>query len=106
MNRRDFLGLFRGLAVLPFIKIPALPTPAEPSPDTSPIRLGHFVSGDYFTSGQVVYIDDHTGKLDSFAGTGHIIGLAARDIAAGEVIEWRIGGNSKDIITYGIAKIT
>lgn len=25
MNRRDFLALFRGLAILPFVKLPGLP---------------------------------------------------------------------------------
>lgn len=145
MNRRDFLGLFRGLAVLPFVNLPELPidTPViQPEatgspmqreldgfvnhqmdlltdrdveelnrlyeglwPDASHIHVGYLNSGVGVTGGQAVYVSEYTGKLDVYNGDGHIIGVAARDIAPGETIEWVIGGNSKDIVTSGVAKI-
>lgn len=122
MNRRDFLGLFRGLAVLPFVKLPELPAATEAltdaevegirreyeglRPDASHIRLGHLNSGVEITSGQAVYIDEYTGKLGVWNGQSAVaMGIAARDIAPGEVVEWRIGGNSKDIVTSGVTRV-
>lgn len=124
MNRRDFLGFFRGLAVLPFIKPLSLKaterTPRHPftikavnitrSDSISPYQVqpgqrvklvdtGQIVSGGEFTSGQAVFVSGDAGALEVWDGTGQIIGIAARDIAPGEIVEWRIGGNSKDIIT-------
>ena len=91
MNRRDFLALFRGLAALPFIK----PTP----------HAGHYVSGNQITRSQAVAVDENQGKLEVWKGSGHIIGIAARDIAPGEVVQWVIGGNSKDIITSDLQRV-
>lgn len=120
MNRRDFLGLFRGLAVLPFVK-PQLPAATETltdseaegirreyeglAPDASHIHLGHLNSGGEIASGQAVFISGDTGALNVWNGTGPPIGIAARDIAPGEVVEWRIDGNSKDIITSGFTRV-
>lgn len=128
MNRRDFLALFRGLAALPltgalpfgpFIKLPPHTEPMTDSeveqvqreyealpPDDKYIPAWQVVSEkEGFTAGQAVCINDDSGRLEVWNGdSAPIFGIAARDIAPGEVVMWIIGGNSKDIVTSGIAR--
>lgn len=121
MNRRDFLALFRGLAILPFIKLPPHTEPMTDSeveevrreyealpPDDKYIPAWQVASEkDGFTAGQAVCINDDSGRLEVWNGDSTpIFGIAARDIAPGEVIMWRIGGNSKDIVTSGFARVS
>lgn len=125
MNRRDFLQLLRGLAVLPFVKsLPAATCPERSRraealtdtevegirrlyeglpPDDSRVHLGY--CGREISSGQAVGVIPYQATLTVWEGEGQIIGIAARDIAPGETVEWRIGGNSKDIITSGFARV-
>lgn len=113
MNRRDFLKLFRSLAVLPFIK-PMLAV-ADNKQIESPIVTSHplgldaaqaealarrFLFENTATAGQVVYIKAD-GKLDVWNGEGSPIGIAARDIAPGETVTFSIGGGIADVVSSG-----